>query len=279
MKVQSTTATALSAFSALAALALTSANADAQTWGPRTGQSWESPQNFAFELRIGSFTQNIDEQLGLGGRGPYQQIFCSTRDASAAAGSPVGCPMRFRVGLGGDWQIVRLGPIGSLGVGAFAQYGNAFAKAPATAGMSSTDPTQWRRTAQDTALHAIHTSVYAVLRVDEIARRVRWLPIAPYAKAGLAFAPWWVSTGEDTARDPVTNGDAVGLSHGFMVSGGLSVLLDAFEPHTARQWDQTSGVNHSYLFFELNYQYLGGFTRRTIDLGGLGWTAGVLLEL
>ncbi len=51
------------------------------------------------------------------------------------------------------------------------------------------------------------------------------------------------------------------------------------EPHTARQWDQMSGVNHSYLFFELNYTYLGGFTRRTLDLGGLGWTAGVLLEL
>jgi hypothetical protein len=269
----------LCALAASAALVAIAPAASAQTFGPRSGPRWESPQNFAIELRVGSFNQAIDEQLGLAGRGPYQQIFCSTRDATAAAGSAVGCPMRFRVGLEGDWQILRLGPVGSLGVGALAQYGNAFANAPAAAGMSSTDATQWRRSAQTTSLQAINTAVFAVLRVDVLAQRVRWLPIAPYAKAGLALAPWWVTSGEETARDPITNSDAVGLSSGFFLAGGLSVMLDAFEPHTARQWDQLSGVNHSYVYVELNYSYLGGLGRRTLDLGGLGWTAGILLEL
>ncbi len=269
----------LCALSASACLVAIAPAASAQTFGPRSGPRWESPQNFALELRVGSFNQAIDEQLGLAGRGPYQQIFCSTRDATAAAGSAVGCPMRFRVGLEGDWQILRLGPVGSFGVGALAQYGNAFASAPAAAGMSSTDATQWRRSAQTTSLQAINTAVFAVLRVDVLAQRVRWLPIAPYAKAGLALAPWWVTSGEETARDPITNSDAVGLSNGFFLAGGLSVMLDAFEPATARQWDQLSGVNHSYVYFELNYSYLGGLGRRTLDLGGLGWTAGILLEL
>jgi len=266
-----------SLFAACASLCANTATA--QTFGPRVGPSWESPQHFALELRVGSFHQAIDEQLGLGTAGPFHQIFCSTREPTAPAGSTVGCPMRFRVGLEFDWQIVRLGPVANLGIGAFAQYGNAFAQAPATAGMTSSDPTQWRRTEQTTSLQAINTAIFGVFRLDGLARKVRWLPLAPYAKAGVALAPWWVTIGEQTARDPITGQDAVGLSHGLFVGGGLSVLLDVFEPQAARQWDQMSGVNHSYLFFELQYTYLGGFGRRTLDLGGIGWTAGIMLEL
>ena len=268
-----------SIFVALLGAVLTlEAPALAQTFGPRSRSSWETPQNFAIELRIGSFSENIDGQLGLAGRGPFQEIFCSTRDPNAAAGTAVGCPLRFRGGLEFDWQILRLGPVGSLGVGAIASYSNAAARAPATAGMTSTDPTVWRRTAQDTSLQVLQSSIHAVLRVDVLARRIRWLPLAPYAKAGIALAPWWVTNGERNARDPITNEDAIGLSHGFFLAGGVAVMLDTFEPDVARQWDQTSGVNHSYLFFELNYTYLGGFTRRTLDVGGLAWTAGVAIE-
>jgi|LNFM01.1.fsa_nt_gb hypothetical protein len=268
-----------SIFVALLGAVLTlEAPALAQTFGPRSRSSWETPQNFAIELRIGSFSENIDGQLGLAGRGPFQEIFCSTRDPNAAAGTAVGCPLRFRGGLEFDWQILRLGPVGSLGVGAIASYSNATARAPATAGMTSTDPTVWRRTAQDTSLQVLQSSIHAVLRVDVLARRIRWLPLAPYAKAGIALAPWWVTNGERNARDPITNEDAIGLSHGFFLAGGVAVMLDTFEPDVARQWDQTSGVNHSYLFFELNYTYLGGFTRRTLDVGGLAWTAGVAIE-
>lgn len=260
------------------ALLVAGAPSSAQTFGPRTGPSWESPQHFALELRIGSFSENIDGQLGVGGRGPFNEIFCSTRDSNAPAGSAVGCPFRFRVGLEFDWQIVRLGPVGSLGVGANASYGNAFARAPATAGMSSPEPTAWRRTAQDTSLQVVQSALFGVLRFDGLARAVRWLPLAPYAKAGVALAPWWVTNGENNARDPVTGQEAVGLSQGFYLAGGLAVMLDAFEPHVARQWDQVSGVNHSYVFFELHYTYLGGLTRRTLDVGGLAWTAGVTIE-
>lgn len=272
MKLRSSLFIAASAIVALEAPAL------AQTFGPRDGPRWESPQHFAIELRIGSFSENIDGQLGLAGLGPYNEIFCSTRDPNAPANAPVGCPFRFRGGLEFDWQILRLGPVGSLGVGAIATYGNATARAPATAGMSSTDPTTWRRSAQDTSLQVLQSSIHAVLRVDVLARRIRWLPLAPYAKAGIALAPWWVTSGEMNARDPVTGQDAVGLSHGFFLAGGLAVMLDTFEPDVARQWDQVSGVNHSYLFFELHYTYLGGFTRRTLDVGGLAWTAGVTIE-
>jgi hypothetical protein len=265
---------------AAAALAVTllSLPAGAQTFGPRDGtRPFETPQNFAIELRLGSFSENIDGQLGLAGRGPYQQIFCSTRDSNAAASAPVTCPFRTRFGVEGDWEIVRLGPVGLLGVGAFAMYGNASARAPAADGMSSADATTWRRSAQDTSLQVVSTAVFGLLRLDGLARRIRWIPIVPYAKAGLALAPWWVTSGDQLAKDSMGN-DAIGLSQGLFVAGGLSLMLDSLEPHTARQWDQTSGVNHSFVFFELNYSYLGGITRRTLDVGGLAWTAGVMAE-
>jgi hypothetical protein len=260
-----------------AALALHASAGGAQTFGTRDAPSYASRQDFAIELRLGSFSENIDGQLGLAGAGPFQQIFCSTRETNAAAGSTVTCPSRFRFGIEGDWQAVRLGPVGQLGIGALASYGNASANAPAASGMTSTDATTWRRTAQTTALHVVSTAVFGVLRLDGLARRVPWFPLSPYAKAGLALAPWWVNSGEDLARDP-SGGDALGLSQGFFLAGGLSVMLDAFEPGAARRWDQVSGVNHSYLFFELSHAYLGGITRRTLDVGGLSWNAGVNVE-
>ncbi len=275
--MKATTMTRPAALATALCAALAAREASAQTFGTRDAPSFASRQDFAIELRVGSFSENIDGQIGMADAGPYRQIFCSTRDSNAAAGSAVGCPLRFRAGLEADWQIVRLGPIGQFGIGAFVTYGNATARAPATAGMSSTDATTWRRTAQETALHTLSTAVFGVLRFDGLARRIPWFPIAPYAKAGLALTPWWVNSGEDLAKDSMGN-DAIGLSQGVFLAGGLSVMLDAFEPQVARRWDQVSGVNHSFLFFELNYSYLGGITRRTLDVGGLAWTAGVMIE-
>ncbi|MDP3274147.1 MAG: MXAN_2562 family outer membrane beta-barrel protein [Deltaproteobacteria bacterium] len=265
--------------SVLSAAALFSLSplASAQTYGTQDRRPEESRQDFALELRFGSFTENIDNQVGMAANGPFRQIFCSTRDATAASTATVGCPARFRFGAEFDWQILRLGPVGSFGVGLVASFGSAVADAPALSGMSSTDATQWRRSAQQTTLNVVQGAALAVLRIDGLARRVRWLPVVPFAKAGLALAPWWVTSGEANARDTSGN-DAVGLSQGFYFAGGLAVMLDTFEPHVARQWDQQSGVNHSYVFFELNYQYLGGITRRTLDVGGLAWTAGVNVE-
>lgn len=249
----------------------------AQTLNNRDAFRYASRQDFALELRVGSFNENIDGQLGLAGRGPYNDLFCSTRDANATAGSAVGCPFRFRIGLEIDWQIIRLGPLGQIGVGLIGSWGNASAKAPASAGMNSADPTAWRRTAQDTSLQVVQLAPVAVWRIDSIARRTRYFPVVPVLKAGPAFAPWWVTNGENLARG-AGGQDAVGLSQGFFLGGQIAVMLDAFEPGAARQWDQNAGINHSYLFFELNYSYFGGLTRRTLDVGGLAWSAGVAVE-
>jgi hypothetical protein len=259
------------------AVGLAASESTAQTFGTRDADRYSSRQDFALELRVGSFSENIDGQLGLGGRGPYNDIFCSTRDANASATAAVGCPLRFRFGLEIDWQIVRLGPLGQLGVGLAGSWGSAYAKAPATAGMNSPDPTAWRRTAQETTLQVLHFAPMAVWRIDSIARRTRYFPVVPTLKAGLALAPWWVTNGENYARSS-SGEDAVGLSQGFFVGGQIAVLLDAFEPGAARRWDNNAGINHSYLFVELNYTYLGGLTRRTLDVGGLAWTAGISIE-
>lgn len=266
-----------SMLSVSAAIVLGSLTAQAQTFGTRDADRYASPQNFALELRLGSFNENIDGQLGVPGRGPYNEIFCSTRESNAVAGSAVGCPLRFRGGFEADWQFLRMGPLGQLGLGLLGSFGNAFAKAPASAGMNSADASTWRRTAQDTALVVVHIAPLLVWRFDTIARRTRYFPIVPVLKVGPQVAPWWVTNGENYARTS-TGEDAVGLSQGFFLGGGIAVLLDAFEPGAARAWDNNAGINHSYLYFEINYSYLGGLTRKTLDVGGLTWTGGVTVE-
>jgi hypothetical protein len=41
------------------------------------------------------------------------------------------------------------------------------------------------------------------------------------------------------------------------VTGGLALLLDIIDRQTAREFDNQTGVNHTYLFFEV--------TKRTVD--------------
>ncbi len=89
------------------ALALASAPAAAQTLEigteDRGRNPYATPQNFALELRGGPWTPNVDSEFGGAGNGPYHEIF--------------GDEPRVHFSLEVDWQLLRINPIGSLGLG------------------------------------------------------------------------------------------------------------------------------------------------------------------
>ncbi len=251
----------------------------AQTFGYNDRRRFESPQNFAIEFRLGPYVAAVDSEFT--NAHPYQDIF----GAPSTYNSPL---QRVIGGVSFEWQALRLWRIGLLGVGASLSYTSIVEKAPFTQTMTGAAG-EWPRGSEETGLFIIPATLHLALRFDGLARAVRYLPIAPYIKAGLAYGLWWMTNGQGTVH--VTNTqDALGGSLGWHAALGAAVLLDAFEPRLARGWDQAQGVNHSYLFFEYYFTDLAGFTGRpqlnvgnTSTAGGanaaLGsWVLGLMLE-
>jgi hypothetical protein len=292
---------------ALAAIAIVShsTSADAQTFGPDMRSRYESHQNFAFELRFGPYVAAIDSEFHSGNgytATPYQDYFggpnpCAGTVTADRSTHAYHCPNpRIMAGLEFDWQAVRLGPVGSLGLGLGVSGVGVTDGAPTTASMTAgnvavTDPSLWTRSSESTSLYVIPITMQAVVRFDGIARRYRYIPFVPYLKVGLAYAFWWITKGPSTATQPTSNGgtqQAIGGSLGWNAAVGLSLLLDVFEPRLAREFDATQGVNHSYLFVEANMMDLSGFTGRhqlnvgtsawNVGLSTIAWTVGLALE-
>ncbi|MEI8258558.1 MAG: MXAN_2562 family outer membrane beta-barrel protein, partial [Deltaproteobacteria bacterium] len=254
--------------------------ASAQTFGYNDRRRFESPQNFAFELRGGPYVAAVDSEFT--NVHPYQDIF-GTPSAYATPSQ------RVLFGLSFEWQALRLWRIGQLGVGASLSYTAITEKAPFTSSMTGSTPATWTRGSEDTALSIIPATLHLSLRFDGLARAIQYIPIAPYIKAGLAYGLWWMTNGQGLVH--VTNTqDAIGGSLGWHVALGAAVLLDSFEPRLARGWDQQQGVNHSYLFFEYDFTDLAGFSGRpqlnvgnTSTGGGANaaygsWVLGLMLE-
>src|SRR5262249_33176219 len=106
--------------------------AQAQTFGTNDRRQFESPQNFAIELRLGGWNAAVDREFN-GAATPYKDIF--------------GDVLRFLPAVEFDWQIVRIGPVVSLGIGAQAGFSSITAPAPYEADVLRypNDPSMWQR--------------------------------------------------------------------------------------------------------------------------------------
>ena len=61
---------------------------------------------------------------------------------------------------------------------------------------------------------------------------------------------------------------------------GLRLLLDVFEPGAARSFDIEMGVNHSYLFAEVQQLWLNDFgSSKSIDLSDMVLAFGLAFDL
>ena len=62
-------------------------------------------------------------------------------------------------------------------------------------------------------------------------------------------------------------GDAVGATNGYSFTGGLALLLDVIDPGLAREMDQDTGINDTYLFVDFTRSYIDDFgDRRSWDM-------------
>jgi len=209
-----------------------------------------SERTMGLEVKLGGFKPLIDREPGLYGT-PY---------ASTFGGGPM---LLFEAS--GERQLFQA--FGTAGVGLSAGYAEKFAPAVLESGQSA---------AEGTGLRLVPLALFGVYRFD-YAAHVWGVPLVPYVKAGLRYTVWWSTKG--ASLETGTGGTAIGGRIGWGFSGGLSLLLDVFEPRLARDFDTDAGVNHSYLFAEWNFADVNNFYTGGLDLSGRYITFGVAFEI
>ena len=123
----------------------------------------------------------------------------------------------------------------------------------------------------------------AVLRADELYRRTG-IPIVPYGKIGFGLGTWSASSeaGTETYVDKAgkeVSGSGVAWGVHFALGGMLA--LNFIDPRSAVRLDETTGVNHAYLFGEwMNNAELG---RRSdpkgMYIGTSTWVVGFAVDM
>lgn len=253
MKIRLTSLAAALAITSLSPLA--SAEETDDLGGYRSRRAWESPQNFAFELRFGPYRPDIDKDFP--DAKPYEAAFGSKR--------------RLYFGAEVDWQALRIPYLGTLGPGIGIGYTSMTGKTKFT----STGETS----AEETSLGLLPMYGVGVLRLDVLARETV-IPLVVYGKAGIGYALWW--TGNDLGASRVDDRVGRGSTWGTHLAIGGMLLLDPLEPSSAIALDNEFGINHSYLFFEWMASNLDGFGAEPgtkMRVGTNTWVMGLAFEM
>jgi hypothetical protein len=194
----------------------------------------ESPRWGSFELGAGRYRPNIDAQPGLTAL-PFEDIFGTGRGWMFRAGIS-----RALFTYPGSLEVgVRTGFYRASGNGRQVVNG-------VITDVSSGDPTTF---------NIIPTSLTLTYRFDLLAERYR-VPLAPYGRVALERYNWWVTGGSGgTAKSGATNG--------YSATGGIALLVDFFDPGLARELDEDTGINHTYLFLDVTKSWVKNFGSST----------------
>jgi MYXO-CTERM domain-containing protein len=214
-----------------------------------------SPQTMSADVRFSSYKPGIDNAFP--SRTPYADIM---KDGD------------FGIGLNLDWRIWHgFGELGAgFGVGRWSHEGTALL----ADGTASNDKTR---------MTMIPLTLDVVYRFDILAERYEF-PIVPYIRAGGVYSIWWMLDGVDNISSYTTKAGksvkAVGATGGLEGTLGLRLLLDVFEPGAARSFDIEMGVNHSYLFAEVQKLWLNDFgSSKSINLSDTVIAFGLAFDL
>lgn len=219
----------------------------------RSANRGESPQIGLVEARFGAYNPRVDKSVPNGT--PYADTF--------------GDKTRYMVGLEGDWQLLRIPHLGTLGPGLGWGYTRANGYARLTSDMNE-------RSEEQTSLTIMPIYLVAVLRVDMLAREIG-IPIVPYAKLGMGTALWWSNDGGETAYAGDVKGS--GISYGPQYALGGMFLLDILDQQTARDADVSLGINNSYIFGEWYGSELDAFgSTKRLNAGANTWVVGLAIE-
>lgn len=187
----------------------------------------DSPQWFAFELKIG----------------PYRPDYRAFRQSF---GDDRGWLLSTEL----DVTVLHIPYVGQLNVGAGWGWANYSEKA-------QIDPAGGK-SGEDTELVIYPMSALGVLRIDGLARHTV-VPLTFAGKLGADFVRWKASTGSDS--------DGSGLNKGLRWGAQAAFELDFFDPRGARRLDDDWGINHTFLLFEYYESKTKGTGDRSFQFG------------
>lgn len=258
---------------ALVAIVGIGGRAHAQSWLDEEEMQNEptgpKPPNWAFEIKLGPYFPNIDDEAGLKGK-PYATTFGS------------GSSLLAQIEL--DHYFFH--PLGELGIGISAGYmsngANAFIQASDADGNplpmpKCTDNTSMCRSADSTDFTMYPLALLAVYRFTMIADR-SVVPLVPYAKLGLSYYIWRM-TNFTGGTSSFNGNDAAGGTLGWQGTIGISIRAERLDPESARALSSDLGVDHIGFFAELTFADVSGLGMdKKLHVGDTTWAAGLNFE-
>lgn len=242
------------AFAALSPM-ICYAGMDDDILAPHHNERLRGPQNGAVEIRLGPYLPDVDSDPKLGGKTPFKDTFGTTP--------------RVLVGFEVDWQAIRVPGWLSLGPGVGASYTTFGGKA-----FMADAPTQ--RSDDETSFSVVPMHGLAVLRFDALHEQLN-VPVQLFAKGGLAAAYW--SAGGPDGTYNIRGKEASGMTWGTHFAMGAALQLDVFDTLTAARFDESTGINHTYAFWEYSITTLNGLSSDPVmRLGNNTWNAGLAFE-
>jgi hypothetical protein len=210
----------------------------------------EPPVGFLIELRMGTFIPRVGDEAGLTSN-PYETVF---GNKSMLYG-------------GGEFDFIPWHKYGAVtvgfGVGYSEIYGSALLQSN---GAPSTEKT---------ALILFPLRFPVGYRFD-----VTWskwhIPFVPYFKLALLATLWNATKGGTTE---VVNGlSGKGLKWGWGATAGVAFILDVLSPEMAKDMTTDTGIRHTYIFGEYNYDQVTDFGKPGLDLSSRWFTFGLGFE-
>jgi len=207
--------------------------------------SWRQRGRFHFEIRFGPYWPEVDEEFEGAAVQPFDKVF--------------GSDARFYFGLEVDWLPVRIPYVGTLG----AAFGWGYTSASGNTIIQTSDAgieaslVEPQLADSETSLNIMPMHVSAVLRLD--GPLVRWnVPVAPYLKLGLGFAPWSATGPDGTSQTADGNNSGEDTSLGMHLALGGAIALNAFDATAAVSLREDTGIGYAYLFGEWMWANLDG---------------------
>lgn len=229
---------------------------------PKPPSTWTgSEQDFALEFRFGLYTPDVDSEFRGASPRPNSLVFGNSR-------RPM-WQMEF------NWQFLQV--FGSLALGASVGYWKESSQACYRIPLEASGWRTCERSGDSTSLRLIPFAALLVYRMDEAAKH--WgIPIVPYGKVGLNYTIWTVNNGDGNVPEH-RGGRGQGGTPGWQAAFGVALQLDFIDPAAAREFDADSGVNHTYVFFEVDHIDGSGLHRNNVlRVGDNTWFAGLMFE-
>ena len=239
---------------ALAVLVVASATSAQTVVQIKQGPPPEPAIGFLFELKMGTLIPRVGDEPGLSSN-PYETIFSNK---SMLYG-------------GGEVDFIAWHQYGAVTVGFAAGYAEKYAPAI----LVTNDATNGTASTEKTALIVFPLRLPVAYRFDVTWSRWR-IPFVPYVKVALLATPWRVTKGGTTE---VVNGQSgAGLKWGYGFTGGVAFVLDVLSQQMAKDLTTDTGIRHSYIFAEYNYDKLDDFGKVGLNLSARYFTFGLGFE-